>query len=122
MSKEPAVKMIAFLSRRSDFSHYQFERYYEDQHAPLALRAGPKISKYVPNYIDQDALFNNRPGGAPCDVDTEVCWDTEDDYQECQASCATSEIFKELKADEANFMDTEAIKICLVREKSSEIA
>lgn len=122
MSKGPAVKMVAFLSRRSDFSHAQFEQYYEDNHTPLALRALPRISKYVRNYIEPGAEFNNRPGGAPCDVVTEVWWDTEEDYQYCQKACATSELFKELQVDETKFMDTGAIRICLVKERSSEIA
>lgn len=115
------MKLVAFLKRRSDFSQDQFERYYEEKHAPLALRALPKISKYVRNYIDQDAMFGNRPGGAPYDVVTEVWWDSEDDYQECQTILATSELYKEIKIDEKRFMDVDTIQICLVREKSSKI-
>ena len=121
MSNGPAVKLVALLKRRSDFSPEQFERQYKEHHAPLALRALPKISKYVRNYIDQDAMFGDRPGGAPYDVVTEVWWDSEDDYQACMATLATSELYKEIKIDEKRFMDVDAIQICLVREKTSKI-
>lgn len=124
MSDEPALKMVAFLQKRPDLSLEEFERYYEERHVPLVLSVLPNISRYVRNYVRPDTAANSRaaPGPSlPCDVVTELWFDTEDDHRKFQAACSRPEVIKTLSDDEAKFMTVGAVQTYLVRHYGGEV-
>ena len=124
MSDAPAVKMIAFLKRRSDMSLEEFERYYESHHVPLILRTLPKISRYIRNYVNPDSVANSRAGGdssPPCDVITELWFNTESDYRTFQAVCSNPDNVKKMADDEVNFLEMESIRTYLVKEQGGDV-
>lgn len=124
MSKEPVLKMVAFLQKRPDLSLEEFEHYYETRHVPLVLTVLPNISRYVRNYVKPDTAANSRVAQGslpPCDVVTELWFDTEDDHQKFQAACSNPEVIKKLSDDEMNFMDVGSVQTFMVRHHGGEV-
>ncbi len=93
------LKFMTLLTRKPGLSHEEFCRYWREEHGPLAMRIMPKMVRYVQNEVVE------LPGGegAPFDGVAEVWLDgTWDDLY----AWYSSEAGRELREDEAKFIDT----------------
>jgi uncharacterized protein (TIGR02118 family) len=91
------VKFMVLMKRKPGLSREEFKKYYEEVHAPAALKRFP-IKKYVRNYVVV-------PPGAPdpgFDCVTEFWYDNMED------AISTARIWKHQGGlgDEATFIDT----------------
>jgi uncharacterized protein (TIGR02118 family) len=90
------MKTISLIGRRADFSSADFQAYYEEKHAPLAVSTLP-FAAYRRNHVV--ARSESLPA---FDVMPEFYFD---DFSAVPEIMAT-EAGKALKADELNFMGT----------------
>ncbi len=105
------IKSISLLTRRPEFSHEQFVKYWLEVHAPLALGV-PGIRRYVQSHITAE---RSRPDIPTTDVAIDgiaELWF--DDVAAMERSNATPEA-KALHADGALFIGR--IKSFVVEEK-----
>ena len=92
-----AVKLVAFLKRRPEFSVDAFQRYWRENHAPLVPRT-PRLRRYVQSHL----LPEHYAVGEPLtDGLAELWWDSPDDFQ---ISWASPQIQQEQVADSARFL------------------
>jgi hypothetical protein len=90
------LKSMSLIKRKAGMSQEAFRLYYEEVHAPAALKRFP-IKKYCRNYVIV-------PSGAPepqFDCITEYWWETMEDWQ------GAVKIWREQGGlgDEASFME-----------------
>jgi hypothetical protein len=105
------MKMVGFLPRRADFTRPAFREYYEQRHAPLALRHVRVFAKYVRNHLADPV---DEPG---FDTVSEFWYDDIQAAAGIGAWLATPE-GQVLRHDEAQFMDRAHIGSCVVTEHS----
>lgn len=129
MPSPAAVKLIVLLSRKIGTNLADFEAYYEQNHAPLALRIWPYISKYVRNYVREPSEMGLATSKTlatadmkrPCDVVTEMWFETEKDFQRFCETASMEEVRKKLAEDEEKFLDRTCMKMFLVREEGGRV-
>lgn len=105
------IKSISFVKRKLGISREEFMRYYEDVHAPHALKLFG-MKKYVRNYLIV-------PPGAPepdFDCITEFWYETAED---ARAALKLSRS-PEGQTDEADFMDISKMAFFQVEERISQ--
>jgi len=93
------LKFITLLARKPGLSHEDFCRYWREEHGHLAMRIMPRMVRYVQNQVVA------HPGGGqpPFDGVAEVWFDGSwDDLY----AWYTSEAGRQLREDEAKFIDT----------------
>ena len=101
------IKIVALIKRKPDLSFEQFSDYYLHEHAKLCWSlAPPEVAERVVLYSQSHArALGSGPASAPFDCVTEIGFADEDGLR------AWNEWYlgpdgAELRADEANFMDT----------------
>ena len=108
---ECMFKFMVLMKRKAGLSREEFKSYYEDVHAPAALKRFP-IRKYVRNYLVMP------PGSPEPDFDciTEFWYDTMED------AMTTARIWKHQGGlgDETTFIDTASQVSFQVEEGLSE--
>ena len=92
------------ITKRADITSDQFRQHYETVHAPLVDRLLPFYSLYRRNYVD-DAVRRGR-AESDCDVFTELEFATEADYDAWLETLAKPDVLAQIRADEANFLDS----------------
>ena len=112
-----AVKVMAMLWKQEHLTAEQFRDYYETYHAPLARRLFPMIGDYRRNFVDRELTVWPEGESAPdYDVVNELCFETEEDYEAFKREFAKPEVLAQVRADEANFLQTPKTRRLVVRE------
>lgn len=125
----PPIKQIALLRAKPGMSRADFIRYYEENHAPLAMRLlrknnKPLFARYIRNYPVPAGGFDmahveSPPPAVNFDVISEFWYWSEDDFQELHRQCAIPEIGAQIAADEEAFFDRDRVTIFMVDERGS---
>lgn len=70
------IKVLAFVRKRADLSLEEFERYWIEEHAPLAKKLGqhPYRVNIVRNVLDEDSPV-------PFDGTAEMYWPSEQEFR-----------------------------------------
>jgi uncharacterized protein (TIGR02118 family) len=115
------VKVMVLISAKPGISAAQFRHHYETVHAPLALRLLPMIKEYRRNFFDRSVA--DRPGTIPIDFDviTELVFASEADYEAFTRRVAEPEVRRQIRADEANFLDSDKTRRLVVTECRSVV-
>jgi len=114
----PAVKLVGLLKRKPGISMAEFEEHYENFHVPLVLSVTPYISRYVRNYVNHDSTLGNLDSlSSTCDVITEAWFDTEEDFRKFNEAATRPEVREKVIEDELKFLDREALRLFVVKER-----
>jgi len=108
------IKAIALVKRKSGLSHEEFQRHYEEVHAPLAMKYLLTIKRYVRNYVI-------APGGArepEFDCVTEFWYENMGGLQAAR-DLLRSEAGRVIREDEESFIDRSKVVSFLVEEKAT---
>lgn len=120
---DPKVKLALFLRRRAHVTRDQFAAYYDTTHAPLLSRLLPWIRVYNRNHILGSAIGVQGVGSdPPFDTFTELKFKDNDAVTAFRAEFAKPEIMKQIRDDEANFLQGEFSRLFQVEEFDSVIA
>jgi uncharacterized protein (TIGR02118 family) len=108
------LKMIGMMKRRPGMSPQEFARYWREEHAPLGFEVLPDdipIRGYIQNYT------HRTEGDSEPEFDgiVEVWFDDMETFQRW-FTWYFSDGAKPMRDDEANFMDSGAIKLLLMDE------
>ena len=110
------VKTIVLIKRKSELSREEFEKHYEEVHAPLALKHLPMIKRYVRNHVVGVAGME-----APdFDCLTELWFDTLEDAAKV-IEFVQSDAGQVIRDDEQKFLDSDKTISFLVDEKVSDV-
>jgi uncharacterized protein (TIGR02118 family) len=101
------VKVIIFLSRRSDLSATAFDRHMREAHAPLVAQL-PGLRRLVLNRVQPD------PSGTPAARDA-TAEDWFDDLAAMQAALGSPQ-GQAANADAATFLDLSKLQFLVVQE------
>jgi uncharacterized protein (TIGR02118 family) len=113
-------KILLFMKRRPGMTMEAFEDYYENRHAPLAMKYGSGIARYVRRYLTpQPNPEFNETGELPYDVVTELWFEDEKVYRGTVEYLSTSIMPDDVVADEANLFDRPKIRMATVVERES---
>lgn len=117
------IKMIALIRRKDGTTHEEFKKYYEENHAPLALSLFPQFKKYRRNFTVGDRIRSPQSvgSGVPYDVVTEISFADRASFDAMMTLVANPAIGKKIAEDEAKFMDISSIQIFLAEERESNI-
>lgn len=116
------MKMIVLFRRKPGLTPEQFRDYYENQHAPLALKLFPYMQRYRRNYIRHD-LAHKRATGEPLnsaadfDAIVEITFASKKDYDRMMHDMAKPEIREQVVEDEKRFLERSATVVFLVDEE-----
>ena len=101
-------KLIALISKQPQLSRQEFKAYYEANHAPLVASLLPMIDRYTRSYLPDDPEMPEREGRANFDVLTELWFKDEADLEAFWERIRMPEVIAAIRADEANFLITDA--------------
>jgi uncharacterized protein (TIGR02118 family) len=111
------VKLIGLLKKKPGLTRQEFIDYYENHHAPLAVRITPMGHDYRRNYTKMARVNGQEVDMAgEYDVVSEVWFRDQRSYEAFSAAMKHPEIFAQIKADEERFLDRSATKILIVEE------
>ena len=83
-------KILLFMKRKPGMSVADFRAYYEQHHAPLALRHGAAMTRYVRRFLDpQPHAESGTCAELPYDVITELWFDDEAKFRGTLAYIST---------------------------------
>lgn len=118
----PQVKLALFLCRRPHVTPEQFADYYDKKHAPLLSSLLPWIRVYNRNHVLGGAINAPTDGEEPpFNTFTELRLKDAAAVQEFRAEFAKPEIMRQIRADEANFLQGEKSRLFEVEEYDSVI-
>lgn len=106
------IKVVTLLKRKPGLSFDEFSRYWREQHAPLALRDHPAVTKYVQNHgiVLPD-------GDQEYDGIAETYWPDMDTFQQAVEAMQTTEQGQNHIADLDKFVDLEKMVSIVTEEK-----
>ena len=119
------IKVMTFIKKKKGITQDEFIRYYEEVHAPLALKLLPHPKKYVRNHI----VATTEGGGPGFDCISEFWYDSPEAAQTVTdvlggvdvTSGYTTEIGRIFREDEEKFMDRRKRFSCVVEERISNL-
>lgn len=121
------MKIVCLVKKKNGLTSEQFKDYYENKHAPLALKLLPFFSSYYRNYVIKDTdykpahLDEVRPPAPDFDVITEISFASRELYEGMLAALKDPIVGKIIADDERNFLDRKAVVMFFVDEKISAV-
>lgn len=112
-------KLIALIKAKPELSREQFIDYYESNHAPLVKRLLPMIGAYHRNYTT-NANWNSERSSFDYDVVTELWFDDQSALDAFYTRIREPDVLAQIRADEANFLQSEATRMFEVEEHPHE--
>ncbi len=113
-------KTMTFLKRRAGMSLEDFQRYYEERHAPLGKKLMRQARRYVRRYVTPAPYpMTGEVPEADFDVITEVWCDDRAAYEAMLADLMKPETMAIIVEDERNFVDQSKTKLFFVEERES---
>ncbi len=112
-------KLIALIKAKPELSREQFIDYYESNHAPLVRRLLPMIGAYRRNYTTDADWHSERPR-FDYDVVTELWFDDQSVLDAFYTRIREPAVLAQIRADEANFLQSEASRMFEVEEHPHE--
>lgn len=111
------VKLIGLLKKKADLTREQFIDYYENKHVPLISSLVPMGHDYRRSYTEKMRVNGQESDDAfEYDVVTELWFERDEDYSAFASAMRDPEIFKQVVADEENFLDRSASRILMSTE------
>ena len=122
------IKIIFLLKRKPGMSVEAFREHYEKHHSELARKyIGHLLLSYTRNYVDvagghqPDAITGVSSGGEPdYDVVTEMVLENEAALAEMERINNLPELAPIFAADEARFLDREALRFFVCKTTASD--
>lgn len=115
-------KTMTFLKRRAGMSPEDFQRYYEEKHAPLGKRLMPQARRYIRRYVTPAPYpTTGEVPEADFDVITEVWCDDRATYEAMLTDLMKPETIAVIVEDERKFIDQSKTKLFFVEECESRI-
>jgi len=116
------LKLTFLMKRKEGMSFEAFRDYYENNHAPLAASLCPHLVKYTRTYITgwQPLARSAQLPEPGFDCITECWYDVEGTWDERKMDLLPAEVFKQLAADEENFLDRRANRMVSTELETSE--
>lgn len=122
----PRIKQVDLLRAKPGMSRKDFIAYYENVHAPMAMRVlnkngKPLFARYVRNFTVPGGKFDmahidSQHAEVDFDVISEFWYWSQEDFDELAVQCAKPEVGAEIAACEADFLDRSRITIFMVDE------
>jgi hypothetical protein len=123
----PPIKQVDLLRAKPGMSREDFITYYENVHAPMAMRnltknGKPLFARYVRNFTVPDSNFDMAHVDGPqvevdFDVMSEFWYWSQEDFDELGRQCAIPEVGAEIMECEAQFLDRTKLTIFMVDER-----
>jgi hypothetical protein len=115
------IRITCLLKKKEGLSDAEFKRYYEENHAPLAIRLLPVFHEYSRSYIVRDeryipAHIPQAMNASSFDVITQIAVRTKEDFEKLMRLQADPVIAKTLADDEARFLDRKSMMMFMVDE------
>ncbi|ATW04394.1 hypothetical protein C8024_06045 [Sphingopyxis sp. BSNA05] len=105
------IKHFFLISKKPHVSAAEFRDYYETRHAPLIKRLLPMFAHYERHYLDRSQSRIDATQDDPgFDVITEIHFASQSDYDAFLARLSDPAVIAEIRADEANFLISEATR------------
>lgn len=101
------IKTIIYIKKRPDVSYEDFAAHWKGRHAQLVLKL-PGMKRYVQNHVRRD-LMRGEP---KFDGVAESWFDSMDDV----SAVIASDAYKDVQADEPNFIDQSQTQYLIVEE------
>ncbi len=105
------ISLHAFLVRKPGISHEDFVAYWRDHHGPF-IRGTPELARHLLRYEQHPRIPGSRGGDTDYDgvaIQSFASWD---DF----AAMLTGEAGEAMRADEANFLDSERLTVLFTEE------
>ncbi len=116
-------KLIGLLKTKPGITREQFMDYYDNHHAPHALRATPMIHEHRRNYVlSPPQALGETKGGSDLDVIIEVLFKTKEDYDAWAKAMQKPEIIAELSDGSEDWFDKTASRFYFVEEHATKHA
>jgi hypothetical protein len=116
------LKLTFLMKRKKGMTFEDFRDYYENRHAPLAARLCPALVHYSRTYITGwEPLARSAQLPEPgFDCITECWYDVEGSWEERKLDLLPADVFRQLAADEENFLDRKANRLLMTDRKTSD--
>lgn len=116
------LKLTFLMKRKQGMSFEAFRDYYENNHAPLAADLCPHMVRYTRTYLTgwQPLARSAQLPDPDFDCITECWYDVEGTWDERKLDLLPAEVFKQLAADEENFLDRRANRMVMCETEESE--
>lgn len=104
------LKLIAYVTAKTDLSREAFIDYYESRHVPLVRKLLPMVGAYRRNYVTPGLL---RAGDQEVDYDavTELEFADQAALDAFWETIGQPDVNAAIRADEANFLVSEATRL-----------
>lgn len=116
------LKLTFLMKRKQGMSFEDFRDYYENNHAPLAGTLCPHLVRYRRTYLTGwEPLARSAQLPDPdFDCITECWYDVEGTWEERKMDLLPADVFRQLAADEENFLDRRANRMVSAEQHESE--
>jgi hypothetical protein len=118
------LKLVTFLTRRSDLTLEEFIHRYESQHRLIGEKyLRPYATRYVRRYCRPvgDDVASDTPA-PPCDVVMEIWFPDRESFDRAMTDIMQPEAQKEIIADEETLFDRSKIISVIVEEYESNMS
>lgn len=115
------LKLTMLMKRKPGMSFADFRDYYETRHAPLASALCPNLVRYTRTYVMESIPMSRRAPPSETDFDciTECWYNVEGNWEERSKDLLPPEIFKQMAADEENFIDRTRTRLLITEIEES---